>query len=195
MDLLEKAEFLLKGKEPLSEQDRERLDAAVKERDIEPVEQEPGAEVAEEAEPEIEVQPKAGDELEATEVAAESEEMPDAAESEDKEVEEGEEPAPSDLPILEDEEEQIPTFDGEPIKDSIGWVQVEPEEDYYSGWSDAEEAEGEGEEEPQYEWVREDIFGEEPPPPPSRRRPPAKKKAKKRSRPRRESDSDRIREW
>ena len=182
MDLLEKAEFLLKGKEPLSEQDRERLDAAIKERDIEPVEQEPEAEVAEEAEPEIEVQPKAGDELEATEVAAESE---------DKEVEEGEEPAPSDLPIPEGEEEQIPTFDGEPIKDSIGWVQVEPEEDYYSGWSEAEEEE----EEPQYEWVRDDIFGEEPPPPPSRRRPPEKKKAKKRSRPRRESDSDRLREW
>ena len=48
------------------------------------------------------------------------------------------------------------------FKDSIGWVQVEPEEDYYSGWSEAEEEE----EEPQYEWVREDIFGEEQPPPP-----------------------------
>lgn len=186
MDLLERAEALLKGKEPPTEQDKERVAADAEEREAELAEQEPEAEAAEEPEPETE------EELEAAEMAAEAEaeEMPEAAESEDEEVEEEEEAASSELPALEDEEEQVPTFDGEPIKDSIGWVQVEPEEDYYSGWSEAEEEE----EEPQYEWVREDIFGEEPPPPPSRRRQTGKK-PKKRGRTRREGDSDRYREW
>ena len=151
MDLLERAEALLKGKEPPSEHDKERLDADAEGREVELAEQESDAKAAEEAEPETEVLPEAEGELEAVGVAAEADTA--AVESEDKEVGGEEEPAPSELPAFEDEEEQIPTFDGEPIKDSIGWVQVEPEEDYYSGWSDAEEEE----EEPQYEWVREDI--------------------------------------
>ena len=90
---------------------------------------------------------------------------------------------PDRLAILE-EEEQVPTFDGEPIKDSIGWVQVEPEEDYYSGWSTEEEEE----EEPEFEWVRDDLFEEEAPA--QYRRSTGKKKPKKRQRSSREYDED-----
>lgn len=39
------------------------------------------------------------------------------------------------------------------IDDSLGWVLVEPEVDYYSGWDGAEKLEPE----PQVEWVREEI--------------------------------------
>ena len=193
MDLLGRAEALLKsqGAEGFTEEQKELLDAVVREREIEPVEQEAAAELVAEVEPEAEAVPEVEAELEEAEVelAAEAEAVPGAAEPEAEEGEEEEESGPAEA-ILE--EEEIPTFEGEPIEDSIGWVQVEPEEDYYSGWSESEEAE-DGEEEPTYEWVREDIFGEEPPPS-SRPRQPAKKKTKKRSRPRRESD-ERSWDW
>ena len=171
--------------------EEELLDAVVREREIEPVEQEAAAQLVAEVEPEAGAVPEVEAELEEAEVelAAEAEEVPGAAEPEAEEGEEEEESGPAEA-ILE--EEEIPTFEGEPIEDTIGWVQVEPEEDYYSGWSESEEAE-DGEEEPTYEWVREDIFGDEPPPS-TRRRQPAKKKTKKRSRPRRESD-ERSWDW
>ena len=62
--------------------------------------------------------------------------------------------------LLRKEEEFEPTFEGEPIEDSLGWVPVEPEIDYYSGWDEeADWAEEEEEEKPgpQVEWVREDF--------------------------------------
>ena len=196
MDLLGRAEALLKsqGAEGFTEEQKELLDAVVREREMGPVEEEAAAEPVAEAEPEVEAKPEVEAELEEAEAEAEAEAegVPDVAEPEAAVSEEEEEAAPASQAIQEEEEEQIPTFEGEPIEDSIGWVQVEPEEDYYSGWSEAEEAEEE-EEEPRYEWVREDIFRDEPPPA-SRRRQPAKKKTKKRSRPRRESD-DRSWEW
>ena len=196
MDLLGRAEALLKsqGAEGFTEEQKELLDAVVREREMGPVEEEAAAEPVVEAEPEVEAKPEVEAELEEAEAEAEAEAegVPDVAEPEAAVSEEEEEAAPASQAIQEEEEEQIPTFEGEPIEDSIGWVQVEPEEDYYSGWSEAEEAEEE-EEEPRYEWVREDIFRDEPPPA-SRRRQPAKKKTKKRSRPRRESD-DRSWEW
>ena len=129
-----------------SEEQMELVEAAVDERPIEtaPVEQEPVAEVELDAEavpePEADVEPveaEAGVEP----VAAEGEETPTAEEAVATEPE----PAlPDRLAILE-EDEQVPTFDGEPIKDSIGWLPVKPEEDYYSGWSTEEEVEQEPE--------------------------------------------------
>jgi len=58
------------------------------------------------------------------------------------------------------EVELEPTFEGEPIEDSLGWVPVEPEADYYSGWDEeADRVEGgeEGKPGPQVEWVREEF--------------------------------------
>jgi N utilization substance protein A len=173
MDLFSLAESILRtqGEEGLSEEQREAVEAAVEERQIEavPVEQEPAAEKAAEVEAEAAAEPVDA-EAETETVAVESEEAPIAA---DPEL------APSDRLAILEEEEQVPTFDGEPIKDSIGWVPVEPEEDYYSGWS-TEESEAES------EWVREDLFQEEAPS--DYRRPPAKKKARKRPRPSRGAD-------
>jgi transcription termination/antitermination protein NusA len=45
------------------------------------------------------------------------------------------------IPPFEDEIDQEPPFEGEPVSDSIGWVRTEPAVDYYSGWSDEEEEE------------------------------------------------------
>lgn len=59
-----------------------------------------------------------------------------------------------DVPLEEVVGEQLPPLKGEPPKDSTGWVRIEPEEDYYSGWS-IEEPE---DEEP--EWIREDLLEE-----------------------------------
>jgi hypothetical protein len=128
--------------------------------------------VAEEAE----LEPEAGAEVEPIAEGAEADEELAAGEAEEELA------LPGRLAVLE-EEEQIPTFDGEPIKDSIGWVPVEPEEDYYSGWSEEED-----EEEPEFEWVRDDIFEEEAPS--QYRRSTGKKKPKKRPRPSREREED-----
>ena len=187
MGLLDRAEFILReqGDVGLSEEQRELVEAAIEERliEAEPVGGKPEAEpVAEaeaetepeaEAEPEAEVVPEPGAEPEPVEaevgaetIAAEGEEAP-KAEEEESAVAEPESALPDPRAMLE-EEEQVPTFEGEPIKDSLGWVPVEPEEDYYSGWSDAEEEEEEPE--PQYEWVREDLFKDEPPTSTHRRR-------------------------
>ncbi|MFN2184749.1 MAG: transcription termination factor NusA, partial [Anaerolineae bacterium] len=165
MNLLERAEALLKqrGKDGFSEEERDLVDALVGEREIEPAPaaEEAAAEPVAEVVPEAEVEPELEAADEEAAVAAEAEAEPVAEEAEaDEELaadEAEEELALPGRPVLE-EEEQIPTFEGEPIKDSIGWVPVEPEEDYYSGWSEEEE-----EEEPEFEWVRDDIFEEEAP--------------------------------
>jgi N utilization substance protein A len=198
MGLLDRAELLLReqGEAGFSEEQMELVEAAVDERPIEavPVEEEPAAEPAAEVELDAEAvpEPEAGVELveaeaETEAVVAEGEETTTEAEAEAAAAEA--EPAlPDRLAILDDDEE-VPTFEGEPIKDSLGWVPVEPEEDYYSGWST--EKEEEKEQEPEFEWVRDDLFKEEAPA--SSRRPPKKKKSKKRGRPSR--DSDRSRDW
>jgi len=190
MNLLERAEALLKqrGKDGFSEEERDLVDALVGEREIEPAPaaEEAAAEPVAEVVPEAEVEPELEAADEEAAVAAEAEAEPVAEEAEaDEELaadEAEEELALPGRPVLE-EEEQIPTFEGEPIKDSIGWVPVEPEEDYYSGWSEEEE-----EEEPEFEWVRDDIFEEEAPS--QYRRSTSKKKPKKRPRPGRERDED-----
>ncbi len=178
MSLLDKAELLLRqrGEGTFSAEQMELLDAALGEREIEmgPPEETTAAEPTAEVEPEAEAAPEIEAELEpavAEEEAISEEETP-PAEEEDLEAEA--EPALPDRLAFLEEEEQVPTFDGEPIKDSIGWVPVAPEEDYYSGWSTEEEEE----EEPEFEWVRDDIFEEEAPS--TYRRPSGKKKPKKR---------------
>ena len=199
MGLLDRAEQLLLQQDGigLSEEQRELVEAAIDERQIDaaPVEKpetEPEAEAAIEA---VGAEATA----EAVDAEAEPEAEPEDLAAEDKKPlpEDGEETVdaeadsalPDRLAIL-DGDEEAPTFEGEPIEDSMGWLPVEPEEDYYSGWGDAEEEEEE-EQEPQYEWVREDLFRDAPPP--STRRQPKKKKQKRRGRP--ERDSDRSREW
>jgi N utilization substance protein A len=187
MGLLDRAEQLLReqGKEGFSQEQKVLVEAAVDERQIEtaPVEQEP-AEPAAEVETDAEVVPESEADIEPVEAeagveadTAEGEETPISDESV---VTEPESALPGRLAILE-EDEQVPTFEGEPIKDSIGWLPVKPEEDYYSGWSTEEEAE-----EPEFEWVRDDLFQEEAPT--EYRRPSGKKKPKKRPRPSRDAD-------
>jgi N utilization substance protein A len=188
MNLLERAEELLKrrGEGGFSDEERTLVDALVGEREIEPMpaEEEAVPEPAAEAEPEAEVVPELEAVAEKADVDAEAEPVAEEAEADEELAadEAEEEFALPGRPVLE-EEEQIPTFEGEPIKDSIGWVPVEPEEDYYSGWSEEQE-----EEEPQYEWVRDDIFEEEAPS--QYRRSTGKKKPKKRPRPGREREED-----
>ncbi len=177
MSLLDKAELLLRerGEGTFSEEQLELLDAALGEREIEmgPPEETTAAEPAAEVEPEAEAAPEVEAEIapamEEEEVVSEDE---PSAEEEDLEAE-AEPTLPDRLALLE-EEEQVPTFDGEPIKDSIGWVPVAPEEDYYSGWSTEEEEA----EEPEFEWVRDDLLEEEAPS--TYRRQSGKKKPKKR---------------
>jgi N utilization substance protein A len=198
MGLLDRAEQLLLQQDGvgLSEEQRELVEAAIDERQIEaaPVEQEPETELEIEA-----VEGEAEAAVEAVEAQAEPEAEPEdlAAEGKEPLPVEGEEavdaeaePALPDRLAILDGDEEAPTFEGEPIEDSMGWLPVEPEEDYYSGWGDAEEDEEE-EQEPQYEWVREDLFRDAPPS--TTRRQPKKKKQKRRGRSGRESD--RSREW
>jgi N utilization substance protein A len=194
MNLLERAEALLKqrGEAGFSEEEKELVDALIEEREIETEPAGEGAasetvsEAALEAESEGEAaveEVEAEAETEAELIAEEAEAEEELADAEVEEVEAEEEAAPPDRLAILEEEEQVPTFDGEPIKDSIGWVQVEPEEDYYSGWSTEEE-----EEEPEFEWVRDDLFEEEAPA--QYRRSTGKKKPKKRQRSSRERDDD-----
>ncbi|MGD8624507.1 MAG: transcription termination factor NusA [Anaerolineae bacterium] len=81
--------------------------------------------------------------------------------------------ADRDAPAPAEEDELEPPFEGEMIEDSIGWIQTESQEDYYTGWSDEEE-EPEAEE-VEYEWVRDEIEEER-----DLYRPERKKKSKKR---------------
>jgi N utilization substance protein A len=179
MDLLDRAEFILReqGEHGLSKEQKEVVDAVLGEREIEtmPFERGSAAEMAAETEPdaEVAVELEAGAEpVDAEAGPAVGDEELLGAEGEEAIEDELGSALPDRLAILE-EEEQVPTFDGEPIKDSIGWVPVAPAEDYYSGWSDEEE-----EKEPEFEWVRDEVFEAEQPS--EYRRPTGKKKAKKR---------------
>jgi N utilization substance protein A len=185
MDLLSLAETILRTQdvEGLSADQRELVEAAVKGQ----LEEELEAEAVTEAEPEAE----AAEELEA-EGEAELELEPVTHEIELEEIALGAEPAPAvpegreeglvpesyrpteDVLLDEIEEGKLPPLEEVPLEDSTGWVQIKPEEDYYSGWSIEEEPE---EKEP--EWVLEE-FPEEPAKEP--RRPPKRKRDKRRGR-------------
>lgn len=197
MDLLRLAEALLRqGLENVSEEDKDRVKAEVEtghEADLiwpdeEPVseaEAEAGVEIADEiGQEEVVAEPAAiVSEVEQTGeglgIAAPVSEQQDAVEEDVAEQPEG--------PIQEAEEEMLPDlelpFEGELVEGSIGWVQVEPEEDYYSGWSELEEAE-----EPDLDWERVELEPEEEEAPTRVQR--GKRRTKKRGRRTFEYDND-----
>ena len=74
----------------------------------------------------------------------------------------------------EEQEVEAPAFDEALLKDSTGWVAIEPEQDYYSGWKDEGQVVDQ-----EYEWVPEELEEEEPE---GFRKGTSKKKAKKRPR-------------
>jgi N utilization substance protein A len=156
MDLLSLAEvYLRKRGDGPTEEERERIRVEVEQRSIEDVIW-PDEEPAPEPEPVL-----AEEEAKAAAEAALPEAAQETAAEVDQEATEPEEVQPPDW-LLRDEDALKPTFEGEPIEDSLGWVPVAPEVDYYSGWD--EDADGQDDEavdpsKPQVEWVRED-FGE-----------------------------------
>ena len=194
MDLLTLAESILRTQkaEGLTDDQRELVEAAVKER----LEEGAGAQAAVKGEPEEEAE--AEPEAEAEEALEDEAEIELAVEPEAPEID-GEgmvlevEPAlaasegaeedsvpesyrpTADVPLDEVEKDELVPLEEAPVKDSTGWVQVEPKEDFYSGWSIEEEAEEQ--EEP--EWVREE-FPEEPVR--DSRRQPKRKRGKRRDR-------------
>jgi N utilization substance protein A len=154
MDLLSLAEVILRkrGAEDLSkaEQDLIRSEIEVKAPDdLDWPEEEPEVEgtLEPEAEAETEAEEKLEPEIAGPEVV---EEVGVQAEADTPPVEEAEETLTA-WPEF-DEAETEPTFEGEPVEESLGWVVTETDEDLYSGWGEAEE-----EEEEQEEWVIEEI--------------------------------------
>ena len=164
--------------------ERERAEAAA----AEEVEAEAGQEAEAKAEPEAQAVTEA-EAPEAVEAIEEPEAGPEAPEAEpvvaatDEAGEEPTEPVEVPAPAMARDqrdvelEEQVPPFEGEPVSDSIGWVQTESQEDYYTGWADEEDSES-----VEYEWVADESPEEE------EYRPEKKKKGKKRRR--REQDYD-----
>ncbi len=195
MDLLTLAESILRTQQAtgLTPEQRKAIEDVVLERELEEpsLEGEPALEPVEAGlteGAEVEVEGTGLEEpsvlaTEAEETEAEAEEITALAE-EPEAVPEPEGHAPPEaLPIGRDEEEWVPPFEGEPVEESLGWVQTEPQEDYYSGWSDGEQIE-----QAEYEWVLDDL---EPEKEEDYRGADKKKKVKKRGRQeRRDTDSD-----
>jgi N utilization substance protein A len=151
MDLLSLAEVILRkrGVEDLSkaEQDLIRSEIEVKApEDLDWPEERPEGEGTLESEAETEAEEELEPEIAEPEVV---EEMAVQAEADTPAVEEVDETVMA-WPEF-DEAEMEPTFEGEPVEESLGWVVTETNEDLYSGWGDAEE------EEEQEEWVVEEI--------------------------------------
>jgi N utilization substance protein A len=175
MDLLMLAESILRtqAEEGLTDEEREKVAAVVEGREEEfaraqavsdqeePVEDDDTRDT--EAEPEavvaIEVEGEAEDESVAPEADTEEEELEAEPAPAEPGIEEPVLPAtPSraglDVPLDEVAEEQLPDLESGDLGDSFGWVQVEPEEDYYSGWSTETEDETE---EQDSAWIREEF--------------------------------------
>jgi hypothetical protein len=152
MDLLDLAESILRGPGELSTEQRESV--------IKILDDEEQAAAQEEGAPATKLltgeAAAAGGEV--TDVAAqaaalEDEGMP-AAEAEVEEAgrDLAAEPGKGDLSA----EEELPfALDLTEDSGSIGWVSSEPEEDYYTGWGEAEE------EETLSDWMPEEVFEEE----------------------------------
>jgi N utilization substance protein A len=195
MDLLMLAESILRTQKErgLTEEQKEVVEAAVMEREegLQPPVEEPLAEAEIEAQAEteaeiaVEFEADSGAEAEETDglvtpevemegVAIQEEPALAAADTEEEVLAPDHYRPGMDVPLEEVDEEQLPSFEGELADDSIGWIAVEPEEDYYSGWSTAEEAEEE-----QPEWVRVDLEEEAEE---AWRKPAKKKKGKPRRR-------------
>jgi N utilization substance protein A len=195
MDLLMLAESILRtqSEEGLTEEQRETVVAVVEGREKETALAEAAsapeglAEAGEATAAQAEAEPEAAAEVVA-EGGAEAEVAGPEAGAEEQALEaepvttETEEPVlptePSraglDVPLDEVAEEQLPSFEEGALGDSFGWLQVEPEEDYYSGWSTEADAE---EQDKQPEWIREEFEEIE-----AARKPPAKRGKKKRGR-------------
>ncbi len=189
MDLLSLAESILRTQDEagLTPEQRELVETAVRERQMEApsAEAEPSPEATAEAEDVAAVEAKAGAEAE-----VEAEPVSPVAEVEEAVLEaepvlaaDGAQegiPAPEpyrpgmDVPLEEVKEEQLPSFEGEPVEDSLGWVPVEPEEDYYSGWAIEDQIEEE-----ERDWILEELEAEEGEGP---RREGRKKKGRRRGR-------------
>jgi transcription termination/antitermination protein NusA len=178
MDLLSLAEALLhkQDEDGFSEEERGVIQQVMAMAHEEPW-PEPEAQKAEaEGEPEAEVE-KEGAEAVAAEPSEEAEEELEAAEAGPMPAEAEPEKVPAGVEArdLRDIEldEAAPPFEGEPVSDSIGWVQTETQEDLYTGWSDEE-----GVETVEFEWVADETEEEEA----EEYRPEKKKKGKKRRR-------------
>jgi N utilization substance protein A len=195
MDLLSLAESILR-KEPeavgLTEDETQVLKAAVAEQEavqartaVESAADEP-EEAVDDAEAAAEPELIGSEDLEEEETEAEPADAEEPAEVEELDLEplaaaaeeQGETLSPGalrpgrDVPLDEIGEEELPAIgDDDPGAESLGWVPVEPEEDYYSGWSQEEEPE---EAEPEFEWVPEE---------PAVQRDARKKKSRRRRRP------------
>ncbi|MGD9047626.1 MAG: transcription termination factor NusA [Anaerolineae bacterium] len=178
MDLLMLAESILRtqAEEGLTEEQRETVVAAVEGREQEialadeatstpeePAGAEETAAAKVEGEPEAapEIVAGAEPEAEAGVVAPETEAEEPALEAEPATAETEESALPAeparaglDVPLDEVAEEQLPALEEGALEDSFGWLQVEPEEDYYSGWSTEVEEE---EEDKGSEWIREEF--------------------------------------
>jgi N utilization substance protein A len=178
MDLLMLAESILRtqAEEGLTEEQRETVVAAVEGREQEialadeatstpeePAGAEETAAAKVEGEPEAapEIVAGAKPEAEAGVVAPETEAEEPALEAEPATAETEESALPAeparaglDVPLDEVAEEQLPALEEGALEDSFGWLQVEPEEDYYSGWSTEVEEE---EEDKGSEWIREEF--------------------------------------
>jgi N utilization substance protein A len=166
MDLLSLAEAILRKRqlEDLSEEERTQIEAEVEKRSVEDVPEPEEASVPE-TEPDLVAEAESGPE---TAIPIEKEAPYEAGGLADPEIGFEEPDSDSDAavsglveeaePVLAaadvDEEELEPTFEGEPIEDSLGWVVTQPEEEYYTGWGDVQEEVEE--EESQFEWVLED---------------------------------------
>ncbi|MCL7451646.1 MAG: transcription termination factor NusA [Anaerolineae bacterium] len=183
MDLLSLAEALLhkQDEDGFSEEERGVIQQVMAMAHEEPW-PEPEAQKAEaEGEPEAEVEEEAAEavaaepseEVEEELEAAEAGPIPAEAEAEPSEPEKV--PAGVEARDLRDVEldEAAPPFEGEPVSDSIGWVQTETQEDLYTGWSDEEEVET-----VEFEWVADETEEEGA----EEYRPEKKKKGKKRRR-------------
>jgi transcription termination/antitermination protein NusA len=139
--------------------DGEPTEAAAEEAEAE-AEKEPEAEAEEEL-------PAATEEPEAPEVEPVADAAPEPSEPEEVPAAvEAREPRDIEL-------EEEPPFEGEPVSDSIGWVQTETQEEYYTGWGDQDLETAE------FEWVADEVEEEEE----EEYRPEKKKKGKKRRRP------------
>jgi N utilization substance protein A len=196
MDLLMLAESILRTQEAtgFTPEQKQAVEQAIKgHEEVLPPGEELGTKVpvAAEAESkaEAEVQPEAevvtmpGPALPAAEMQAiesEEEEIPALAGAPD--VSSRVEPyRPSDrIRFSEEQEVQAPPFEEALVEGSTGWVAIEPEQDYYSGWKDEEIPNVE------YEWLPEELEEEEEE---GFRKGTSKKKAKKRAKPAFRDDS------
>ena len=195
MDLLTLAETLLRKRESeeFSEEERTLIDAGVERESA--IDKEWPASEDESALAIQEAAAKDGDDAEVVrlESVSDAEEVPapealleaEAQASEGAEaaaegmaveipVEVGEEPATIDVAV-EDESELEPTFEGEPVEDSLGWVVTEPPKDYQYDWDEPSWVE----EKPDWEtdWERPPIE-EEVTPPKTRKKRGRKKKGR-----------------